>query len=109
MQRCRIEYKSTCVMTGHGCPRSQVKRFLDLCIAFVRILHTVTYGPRVLIDLVVIAALHCLVTEEVDGLVVHPSRHILVILNVLQAVCLVPACREDVEGDLTADGVAENR
>jgi hypothetical protein len=42
----------------------------------------------------------------VDRLVVHSTRHVFVVLDVLKAVRLVPACWEDVKGDLTADGVA---
>ena len=57
----------------------------------------------ILINLVVVAALERLVAEEMYSLVVHSTWHVLVVLDVLQAVCLVPACWKDVEGDLTAD------
>lgn len=60
-------------------------------------------SPGVFVDLIVVAALKRLVTEEVDGLEVNASLKILVVLDMLQAVCLVPTCWEDVEGDLTAD------
>ena len=66
-------------------------------------------SPRILVDLVVVATLECFVTKEVDGCVVHSAGQILVVLDVLQAVRLVPACREDIEGDLTANRVAMNR
>ena len=56
----------------------------------------------VLVDLVVIAALVCLVSEEVDGCVVYAAG-LCFVLEVLQAVCLVPAIGEDIEGDLTAN------
>jgi hypothetical protein len=42
----------------------------------------------------------------VDGLVVYSTRQVLVVLDVLQAIRLVPARWEDVEGDLAADRVA---
>lgn len=62
--------------------------------------------PLVLVDLVVVAALVRLVAEEVDGLEVDAVGQVLVGFDVLQAVRLVPAGGEDVEGDLAADGVA---
>ena len=65
-------------------------------------------GARVLEDLVVVAALVRLVAEEVDRGVVDAARQVLLVRDVLQAVRLVPALREDVEGDLAADGVAGN-
>ena len=60
----------------------------------------------ILIDLVVIAALERLVAEEVDVLIIHSTGHVLVILDVLQAVRLVPARWEDVEGDLATERIA---
>jgi hypothetical protein len=84
---------------------SQVKGLLDLRIAIIRILNAMANRPRILIDLVVVATLERLVAEEVDCLVVHSTRHVLVVLDVLKAVRLVPACWEDVEGDLAADRV----
>jgi hypothetical protein len=57
-------------------------------------------------DLVVVAALHRLVAEEVDRGVLDASRLLGLVLQVLQAVRLVPAGREDVEGYLAADGEA---
>ena len=64
--------------------------------------------PLVAEDLVVIAALVRLVAEEVDGSVVDALRTGLLRLDVLQAVCFVPALGEDVEADLAADRVAAN-
>ena len=63
-----------------------------------------TDSARVLKDLVVVAALVSLVAEEVDG-AVFDAADLLFGLDVLQAVRLVPAGGEDVEGDLAADGV----
>ena len=62
-------------------------------------------GARVLEDLVVVAALVRLVAEEVDGAVLD-ATDLLLCFHVLQAVGLVPSSREDIEGDLAANGVA---
>lgn len=62
--------------------------------------------PGVLVDLVVVAALERLVAKEVDRRVGYPSRLLGLVLEVLQAVGLVPAGGKDVEGDLAADGEA---
>lgn len=62
--------------------------------------------PGVLVDLVVVAALERLVAEEVDRRVGDAPRLLGLGLEVLQAVGLVPAGGEDVEGDLAADGEA---
>lgn len=56
-------------------------------------------------DLIIVAAGEALVAEEVNGLV-FDARDVLLGLDVLQAVSLVPASGEDIEGDLAADGVA---
>ena len=63
------------------------------------------HSARVLENLVVVAALVRLVAKEVDSAVLD-SRDLLLGLDVLQAVSLVPAGGEDVEGDLAADRVA---
>ena len=63
----------------------------------------------VFVDLVVVAALEGFVAEEVDLVEFDAIWQFRICLNVLQAVCLVPACWEDVEGDLSADGVAGSR
>ncbi len=62
-----------------------------------------SYRPRVLVDLAIIATLHCLVAKEMDGLVVDTTGQVLLVLDVLQTVPLIPALREDVEGDLATD------
>lgn len=62
-------------------------------------------GSLVAEDLVVVAALEGLVTEEVDVLV-RDAAVSSVILEVLETVSLVPASGEDIEGDLTANGEA---
>ena len=60
-------------------------------------------SPRVLVDLVVVTTFEGLVAEEVDRLVVYSIGQVLVVLDVLQAIRLVPAGWEDVEGYLAAD------
>ena len=65
-----------------------------------------TDRPRVLVNLIVVTILEALVAEEVDILVVDTGQMLSWIclrLDMLQAVCLVPAVREDVEGYLAAD------
>lgn len=63
-------------------------------------------GARVLVDLVVVAALIRLVAKEVDSGILDPAGEVLLVFHVLETVCLVPAAGEEVKGDLTADGVA---
>jgi hypothetical protein len=64
----------------------------------------VANGAWVLVNLVIIAALEGLVTEEVDGGIGDAAGLLGLVLEVLEAVPLVPALREDVEGDLATDG-----
>lgn len=63
-------------------------------------------GSLVAEDLVVVAALERLVSEEMDVLVGDSVGLLGLVLEVVQAVGLVPAGGEDVEGDLAADGEA---
>ena len=60
-------------------------------------------------DLVVVATGVRLVAEEVDGLVGDAVGLLGLALEVAQAVGLVPADGEDVEGDLAADGEAAKK
>lgn len=83
----------------------QVEQLPQLSHRLLRASHTVTNSARVLENLVVVAALVSLVAEEVD-LAVLDASDLLLGLDVLQAVGLVPAGREDVKGDLSADRVA---
>jgi hypothetical protein len=65
-----------------------------------------TDRPRVLVYLIVVTILEALVAEEVDILVIDTREmlsRICLGLDMLQAVCLIPAVREDVEGDLAAN------
>lgn len=65
-------------------------------------------GPLVLVNLVVVAAFVGLVAEEVNGLVLD-AGDVLLRRQVFEAVGLVPAGGEDVEGNLPTDGVAVKR
>lgn len=65
-----------------------------------------SYRAWILKDLVIVAALICLVAKEVDRRVLD-ARDIFLVGQVLQAVGLVPAGGKDVEGDLSADGVSD--
>lgn len=60
-------------------------------------------GPRILVDLVVVAAFEGLVAEEVDRGVGDAVGFLGFVFEVLEAVGFVPAGGEDVEGDLAAD------
>jgi hypothetical protein len=82
------------------------QQLLQLCIGIFRVLNLVSDSPLIAVDLPVIAAWVRFVTEEVD-LVVHHATPFFLVRNVLQAVCLVPASRENVEGDLSANRVCE--
>ncbi len=62
-------------------------------------------GALILVNLIVVAALIGLIAEEVDGGVIH-SGQVLLRLEVLQAVGFIPTGGEDIEGYLSADGVA---
>lgn len=62
-------------------------------------------GPLVLKDLIVITTLEDLVAEKVNSRVLD-TGNVLLRRQVLEAVGLVPASGEDIEGDLPADGVA---
>lgn len=63
-------------------------------------------GPRIGVYLVVITALVRLIAEEVDGGVFDATGLLGLVLEVCEAVCLIPAFGEDVKGDLTTDGEA---
>lgn len=56
-------------------------------------------------DFIVVSTFKALVTKEVNGGIFN-SRDGLLSFNVLKAVGLVPASGEDVEGDLSSNGVA---
>jgi len=80
----------------------QLEQLLQYLHRILRSSHGMTDRPGISVDLVVIPALEALVTEEVDSFVID-ARDVLLRFDVLKAVCLVPAVREDVEGDLAAN------
>ena len=61
------------------------------------------HRPAILIDLVIITPLIRLIAKEVNSRVID-AADLLFIFDMLQAICLVPASGEDVEGDLAANG-----
>lgn len=87
-------------------PLLQIEELLELLHRHLGARHRVPDRPRVLVNLIVVPALECLVAEEVNRRVSYTSRLLGLVLEVLQAVGLVPAGGEDVEGDLAADGEA---
>lgn len=72
----------------------------------LRILDRMSDSTRILVDLVVVAALVCLVAEEMNFRV-FGAGDFFFLGYVLQAIGFVPAGREDVEGNLSADGVSD--
>lgn len=58
--------------------------------------------PRVYVNFIIIPPLEALITEEVDRGVLD-TADVFLCLNVLEAVCFVPASGEHVERDLAAD------
>lgn len=87
----------------------QVKELLDELEGVLRALDRVTNGTLILVDLVVVTTHGGLVAEEVDVFVCDATRLLSLGLEVLEAVGLVPASREDVEGDLATDGETAKR
>ena len=61
------------------------------------------HRPAILIDLIIITPLIRLIPKEVNSRIID-AADLFFILEMLQAVCLVPAGGEDVEGDLAANG-----
>ena len=66
------------------------------------------HRPTILIDLIIIAPLIRLIAKEMNSRILDPAN-LFFFFQVLQAVGLVPAGGEDVEGDLAADGEAVER
>lgn len=85
----------------------EIKELLEDADGVLRASDGVSDSAGVGVDLVVVAALKSLVAEEVDGLVGDAIGLLGLVLEVLEAVGLVPASGEDVEGDLASNGEAE--
>lgn len=66
----------------------------------IRALDSMSDSSRIIEDLPVISAFESLIAEEVNLLEV-------LVLDVLQAVCLVPSSWEDIKRDLTTNGIGE--
>ena len=83
------------------------EQLLQLLHCVLRILDTVTNGPGINIDFIIVATLVRLVTEEVNLGELHTLTPLLLGLHMAQAVCLIPSVGEHVERDLSANGVGE--
>lgn len=86
---------------------SQIKQLLELSCSVLRASHRMTNSSGVLKDLVVVTALERLVTKEVHSGIGDTARLLGLVLQVLQAVRLVPAGGEDIKGNLAADAEGE--
>lgn len=86
---------------------SQIKKLLELGRSVLRASHGVANSPGVLKDLVIVTTLEGLVTKEVHSGIGDTARLLGLALQVLQAVCLVPASGEHVERNLAADAEGE--
>lgn len=96
---------SSCrVFTSSDRQNLEVEKFFQNLHGFLRALDGVANGSLVAEDLVVVAALEGLVTKEMDVLVGDSVGLLGLVFEVAQAVSLVPASGEDIEGDLAADG-----
>jgi hypothetical protein len=83
-----------------------LQQLLHLPVRILWILHLVPDGPLIAINLPVVTAGIGLVPIKVDD-IIRDATAFLLAGKMRQAVCLVPARGEDVEGDLAADGVGE--
>lgn len=84
----------------------ELKKLFQYLHRLLRVRNRVSDRARILEDLIVVAALVCLVAEEMDFRV-FDTRDVFLLGQVLEAVGLVPAGREDVERDLSANGVSD--
>lgn len=58
------------------------------------------FDPFVGVDLIIVSTFECLITKEMDLVEIF-------LFQMPEAVSLVPTCWEDIEGNLTADGVGK--
>lgn len=87
---------------------SKIKKLLQLPHRILRTPHTMPHRPTILIDLIIISPLVRLIPKEMNSRIID-TADLLFFFKMLQAVCLVPAGGEDVEGDLAADGETMTR
>ena len=76
---------------------SKVKELLDLRICVLWILDSVANSSWVAVELVIVSALVCLISEEVDSRENSTSGKLSFVFEMVKAVSLVPAFGEDVE------------
>lgn len=84
----------------------QINQLVELCNRLARIHDGMPNCSRITENLKIISTLKGLVTKEVNCLVLDTMRHVLFILDVLEAICLVPAFWEDVERNVSSDRVS---
>lgn len=84
----------------------EIKELLEDADGVLRAGDGVSDGAGVGVNLVVVAALEGLVAEEVDGVVGDAIGLLGLVLEVLEAVGLIPASGEDIKGDLASNGEA---
>lgn len=77
-----------------------IKELLQLLHRIIWILDRVSSDSGIDVDLMVVSAHLCIVAEKMDGLVIYPADA-LFRLQVLEAVCFVPAGGEYIERYLT--------
>lgn len=75
----------------------QIKQLLENANRILGRLDSMANGARIAVDFPVVAALKGLVAEEVDVLVCDSAFFVGLVLEMLEAVGLVPASGEDVE------------
>ena len=80
----------------------EVKKFFHFPHSIVWIFDTVANSSAVLEDLIIISSFGCLIAKEVDSRIFNTTKRLLC-LQVLQAVSFIPACREYIKGNLSAD------
>jgi hypothetical protein len=83
--------------------KSKIKEFLQFRSCVIWVSDCVTDCSWIRVDFMIVSANLRLVAEEMDGSVFDSARELSFVLEVLEAVSLVPAVREDVEGELAAD------
>lgn len=88
-------------LASSGAADSYLKHLLQDGHRLIWILHRVSSRSGIIVDLVVVSTLEGLITEEMNMLVVESTESLLG-FNMSEAVGLVPACWEHIEGDLAA-------
>ena len=103
----KISFNAYAIATARfsGCKCLKIEDLLELLHGIIRVDNRVADCAGVLIDLVVITSNETLVTEEMNVLI-FGTGDVLLGLDMLQGIGLIPACRENIKGDLTTDGEA---